>query len=46
MLKDGTMYQDLGPEHFDCRSKERQKNRLVKRLTDLGYAVQVDPIPA
>jgi hypothetical protein len=46
MLKDGTMYQDLGPKHFDCRSKERQKNRLVKRLTDLGYAVQVDPIPA
>jgi transposase len=32
MLKDGTMYQDLGPDHFDERTKERQKNRLVQRL--------------
>jgi transposase len=44
MLKDGTMYQDLGPNHFDARSKERQKNRLVKRLADLGYAVELAPL--
>ena len=25
-LKDGTMYQDLGPNHFHCRDKEQQKN--------------------
>jgi transposase len=43
MLKDGTMYQDLGPNHFDRRSKERQKNRLLKRLADLGYVVQLAP---
>ena len=36
MLKDGTMYQDLGCNHFDRRSTDQQKNRLVKRLTDLG----------
>jgi hypothetical protein len=30
MLKDGTMDHDLGPNHFDSCSKERQKNRLVK----------------
>ena len=36
----GTMYQDVGPNHFDARAKERQKNRLVKRLADLGYAVE------
>jgi len=45
MLKDGTMYQDLGPNHFDARNKERQKNRLVKRLADLGYAVELAPLP-
>jgi transposase len=44
MLKDGTMYQDLGPNHFDARTKERQKNRLIKRLTDLGYAVELVPL--
>jgi len=44
MLKDGTMYHDLGPNHFDSRSKERQKNRLVKRLADLGYAVELVPL--
>jgi len=45
MLKDGTMYQDLGPNHFHARNKERQKNRLVKRLADLGYAVELAPLP-
>jgi len=44
MLKDGTMYQDLGPNHFDARTKERQKNRLIKRLTDLGYTVELVPL--
>src|SRR5262249_5213141 len=32
MLRDGTMYQDLGPNHFDAHAKERQENRLLKRL--------------
>ena len=45
MLKDGTMYQDLGPNHFDARDKDRQKNRLVKRLAQLGYAVALTPVP-
>src|SRR5215475_7406127 len=43
MLKHGTLYQDLGPHHFDSRSKERQKNRLIKRLADLGYVVELVP---
>jgi transposase len=43
MLKDGTMYHDLGPNHIDPRAKERQKSRLVKRLADLGYAVELVP---
>jgi transposase len=45
MLKDGTMYQDLGPNHFDAHANERQKNRLIKRLADLGYAVELAPLP-
>jgi transposase len=45
MLRDGTMYQDLGPNHFDAHAKERQKNRLLKRLADLGYAVELMPLP-
>jgi transposase len=32
MLKDGTMYKDLGRNHFDRRSTDQQKKRLVKRL--------------
>ena len=43
MLKDGTMYQDLGPNHIDPHAKERQTNRLVKRLADLGYTVELVP---
>jgi transposase len=46
MLKDGTVYQDLGPNHFDRRTKDRQKNRLIKRLADLGYTVQLAPLPS
>jgi transposase len=46
MLKDGTFYQDLGSGHFDRRYKDQQKNRLVKLLADLGYAVEVKPLSA
>ena len=46
MLKDGTMYKDLGSNHFDRRSADQQKNRLVKRLADLGYTVEIKPIAA
>src|ERR1700732_1389517 len=46
MLKDGTMYKDLGRNHFDRRSTDQQKKRLVKRLADLGYAVEIKPLAA
>ena len=46
MLKDGTMYQDLGRDHFDRRTKDQQTQRLVKRLADLGYAVEIKPLAA
>ena len=46
MLKNGTMYHDLGRNYFDQRSKETQKQRLVKRLADLGYAAELTPLAA
>jgi hypothetical protein len=46
MLKDGTMYKDLGCNHFDRRSTDKQKQRLVKRLAELGYVVEIKPLAA
>src|SRR3954465_10438743 len=43
MLKHGTAYADLGPDHFDRRAKEVQARRLVRRLAELGYAVELAP---
>jgi hypothetical protein len=44
MLKDGTLYQDLGSNHFQSRYKGQQTKRLVKRLADLGYDVALTPV--
>ena len=46
MLKDGTMYQDLGCDHFKRHSTDQQKKRLVKGLADLGFAVELKPLAA
>jgi len=46
MLKDGTLYADLGADHFDRRAKAVQTKRLVNRLRNLGYAVQITPLAA
>ncbi len=45
MLKNGTLYHDLGPDHFHRRSKTTQTQRLVRRLEHLGYAVDIKPLP-
>ena len=41
MLISGELYHDLGSDHFDRRAKARQTSRLVARLQNLGYAVQL-----
>jgi transposase len=46
MLKDGTLYQDLGPDHFVRRSKTTHAQRLVRSLEHLGYVVDLRPVPA
>jgi transposase len=46
MLKTGTLYQDLGADHFVRRSKTTHTQRLVKTLEQLGYAVDLKPLAA
>jgi transposase len=41
MLQRGVPYADLGPDHFDRRDKQRAANRLVRRLSDLGFDVEL-----
>ena len=46
MLKDGTLYQDLGADHFDRRAKGAATKRLIAKLESLGYDVQIMPSAA
>jgi transposase len=46
MLKNGTLYQDLGPAHFDKRAQATRVHRLIDRLRNLGFAVQITPAEA
>ncbi len=46
MLNDGTESQDLGADHFDRRAKAAPTRRLLARLQDLGYAVDIKPLAA
>ena len=46
MLKHGALYEDLGSAHFDRRAQGKQVHRLINRLRDLGFAVQITPVEA
>ena len=46
LIKDGTVYQDLGPNHFDELDRRRITHRAVRRLQALGYRVTLDDVPA
>jgi transposase len=43
MLKNGTLYQDLGANHFHQNDSARQVIRLINRLDKLGFSVQIAP---
>ena len=43
MLQNGTVYKDLGADHFSRRSKETHARSLLKRLENMGYTVQITP---
>jgi transposase len=41
MLREGTCYRDLGPEHFARRDPARLARKLADRIRSLGYHVEV-----
>lgn len=41
MLRDGVEYHDLGGDYFTQRDKSKVAGRLVRRLQDLGYEVDL-----
>jgi transposase len=43
MLRNGAEYHDLGADHFDRLRRTNAKERLVRRLTALGYRVTLEP---
>jgi transposase len=43
ILKAETTYHDLGPDHFERRSKLQLTRRLIRRLEELGLSVEVKP---
>jgi len=46
MLKDGTFSQDRGATHLDRRRPAAPARRRLKRLAELGFSVQLEPLAA
>jgi transposase len=46
MLKDGTFYEDPGPDYFDKRNKNQLANKLLNRLQDLGFNIALQRVSA
>jgi transposase len=44
MLRDGTLYQDLGADHFRRISPEDHANRLVRQIAKLGFTCTLAPL--
>jgi transposase len=44
MLKTGTPYRDLGPNHFHPAKRTALARNLLKRLEGLGFAVDLKPL--
>jgi transposase len=45
-LKEDKPYMELGPDFFDRLNQKALEQRLKRRLEDLGYRVQLSPLPA
>jgi transposase len=43
MLRDGTFWRDLGPNHFHRRSPEQQAQHLAQQITKLGFTCSLAP---
>lgn len=46
LLRDGTVYRELGGDYFDKRNQETLQRSLVKRLEGLGLKVVLEPTVA
>lgn len=46
ILRDGVEYRELGGHYFDHLDRTKATSRLVKRLRDLGYRVQLEEVAA
>jgi transposase len=44
MHRDGIAYRDLGADHFARHDKLKTLGRLVRRLHDLGYEVELKQV--
>jgi transposase len=44
ILRDGVQHRDLGGHYFDHLDRTKATSRLVKRLRDLGYRVQLEEV--
>lgn len=44
LLTNDCDYDDLGGDYFTRRNTDRQRDRLIKQLTGLGYYVTLDKI--
>jgi transposase len=44
MLRNGTAWRELGGTHFDRADAHKTATRLIRRLQQIGYAVQVTPV--
>ncbi len=44
MIANGTFYQDLGADHFERRAKPNHIKRLVAKIQNLGYDVEIKPL--
>jgi transposase len=43
MLRNGTEWHDMGAAHFDRADAHKTANRLIRRLQQIGFTVQVSP---
>ena len=46
ILTDGTVYEDLGPNHLNRLDRARVSARLVRRLNSIGFDVQIRDLAA
>jgi transposase len=46
LLRDGVDYRELGSHYFERLDRTKATHRLVKRLRDLGYRVQLEEVAA